>query len=123
MVTVTMLLASAPSAGQERQQADAAAPAASAPAASRTAPSRGGTPHPYLRPIQVPSAAGQIPPSPSLTAPTMTVTPVPRATFTGTCDNTGCWGSDGVRTNAVGGALVRPDGRMCQDVGGVLQCP
>lgn len=119
MVTLAIFLATAPVLGQ--QQVDAAVPAAAAPA-SRAAPTRGGAPRPYQPPIQVPSAAGQIR-SPTLPAPAITVTPVPRPTFTGNCDSTGCWGSDGTRANAVGGALVRPDGRMCQDVGGVLQCP
>lgn len=119
MVTLALLLAAAPAAGQ--QHVDAAAPPAAAPA-SHAAPARGGAPRPYQPPIQVPSAAGQIR-APTLPAPAITVTPVPRPTFTGNCDSTGCWGSDGTRTNAVGGALVRPDGRMCQDVGGVLQCP
>lgn len=119
MVTLAMALATAPAMGQKL--ADAAAPTAASPASS-AAPTRGGAPRPYQPPIQVPSAAGQIR-VPNLPVPAVTVTPVPRPTFTGHCDSTGCWSSDGTRTNAVGGALVRPDGRMCQDVGGVLQCP
>jgi len=102
-------------------QASAAAPAVSAPA-SASAPSRGGAPRPYQAPIQVPSAAGRIE-SPSLPAPVIGITPVAPPTFSGQCDSTGGWGSDGTRYNAVGGALVRPDGRMCQIVGGVMQCP
>ena len=39
------------------------------------------------------------------------------------CDDSGCWGSDGTRYNAIGGALVRPDGRACQNLGGVMSCP
>lgn len=103
----------------------APAPAqASASAASAAASSRGGSPRPYQAPIQVPSAAGQIRsqtlPAP---APAIGVTPTAPPTFTGNCDSSGCWSSDGTRTNAIGGALVRPDGRMCQSVGGVMQCP
>lgn len=98
--------------------AEPASAAASAPAPNRG----GGAPRPYRAPIQVPSAAGQIT-SPALPAPPITVTPAPRPTFSTTCDNTGCWGSDGTRYNAIGGALVRPDGSMCQNVGGVMQCP
>ncbi len=95
---------------------------AATPAAAASAPARGGSPRPYQAPITVPSAAGQIR-VPALPAPTITVDPVPPPTFTGRCDSTGCWNSDGTRANAIGGALVRPDGRVCQDVGGVLQCP
>jgi hypothetical protein len=120
MVTLTMLLVAAPVLAQP-QTVDAAASAAAAPA-SRAAPARGGAPRPYQAPIQVPSAAGQIR-VPTLPPPAISVTPAPRPTFTGNCDSSGCWDSDGTRINAVGGALVRPDGRMCQDVGGVLQCP
>ncbi len=97
--------------------AEPASAAASAPASVR-----GGAPRPYRAPIQVPSAAGQIT-SPDLRAPVITVTPTPRPTFSANCDNTGCWSSDGTRYNAVGGALVRPDGRMCQNIGGVMLCP
>jgi hypothetical protein len=39
------------------------------------------------------------------------------------CDSSGCWGSDGIRYNAIGGSLMRSDGRMCQNFNGVLQCP
>jgi hypothetical protein len=99
----------------------AAAPAVAAPA-SASAPSRGGAPRPYQAPIQVPSAAGQIR-TPALPAPAVGITPAAPPTFTGTCDSSGCWGSDGTRYNAIGGALVRPDGRLCQNVGGVMQCP
>lgn len=105
--------------------ASAQAPAVAEPAWAATsapAPARGGAPRPYQAPIQVPSAAGQIT-SPDLRAPTITVTPAPRPTFSANCDSTGCWGSDGTRYNAVGGALVRPDGRMCQNIGGVMSCP
>lgn len=98
-----------------------AAPIVSVPA-SASAPSRGGVPRPYRVPIEVPSAAGQIR-SPNLSAPTVRITPAAPPTFTGNCDSAGCWGSDGTRYNAIGGALVRPDGRMCQNVGGVMQCP
>ena len=103
-------------------QAPAVAAEPAATAASASAPTRGGAPRPYRAPIQVPSAAGQIT-SPVLPAPTVTVTPAPRPTFSANCDSTGCWGSDGTRYNAVGGALVRPDGRMCQNIGGVMLCP
>lgn len=115
LLSCTGAHASEPAAGASPAVAAPAAPVASAPA-------RGGAPRPYRPPIQVPSAAGQIPPQ---TLPELAAgIPLPtRPTFTGHCDNTGCWGSDGTRYNAVGGALVRPDGRMCQNVGGVVQCP
>jgi hypothetical protein len=58
-----------------------------------------------------------------VSAPAVTVTPPAQPSFVGNCDSTGCWGSDGTRYNAIGGALVRPDGRMCQNSGGVVQCP
>ncbi len=70
----------------------------------------------------VPSVAGQIQ-ALRLAAPIITVAPSPAPRFSSTCDSSGCWGSDGTRYNAIGGALVRPDGRMCQNVGGVMQCP
>jgi len=118
VVTVVLLLLCIGSrAGQ--QAAEVASPA-SAPAKAPV-PARGGSPNPYRAPIQVPSAAGQIQ-SPALPEPSVNVTPVARPTFAGTCDSTGCWGSDGTRYNAVGGSLLRPDGRMCQNVGGVMQC-
>lgn len=83
---------------------------------------RGGSPRPYIEPILVPSAAGQIAPlrQPS---PTIQITPPAAPTFSSACDSTGCWGSDVTRYNAVGGSLVRPDGRTCQNVGGVISCP
>ncbi len=119
MVTLTMLVPCTASLADER--ASAIAPAASAPTPA-SAPARTAARRAYQAPIQVPSAAGQIR-SPTLPAPAITVTPVPPRTFSGTCDSTGCWGSDAIRYNAVGGALVRPDGRTCQNVGGVMQCP
>lgn len=84
--------------------------------------SRGGSPSPYNPPVSVPSVAGQIQPL-RLPAPTITVTPTPPPTFTSGCDSAGCWGSDGTRYNTVGPALVRPDGRNCQIVAGVVSCP
>lgn len=117
-IAVQLSCAGAPAAGL----ATKVATGASAPAVAASAPSRGGAPRLYQAPITVPSAAGQIR-APTLTSPTITIDPVPRPTFTGNCDSAGCWGSDGTRSNAIGGALVRPDGRFCQDVGGVLQCP
>lgn len=120
MVTIAMLLSCTGTTAGE--WATTTAMGASAPATSASAPSRGGAPRPYRAPIAVPSAAGQIS-APALPSPIITIDPAPRPTFTGHCDSSGCWGSDGTRTNAVGGALVRPDGRICQDVGGVLQCP
>ena len=90
--------------------------------ASAPVPTCGVAPSRYRAPIQVPSAAGQIA-SPEPRTPTVTLTPAPRPTFSSNCDSTGCWGSDGTRYNAIGGTLVRPDGRMCQNVGGVMQCP
>jgi len=87
-----------------------------------SAAQRGGSPTPYRPPVSVPSAAGQIQPL-RLPSPTLSVTPPPAPSFLSTCDSSGCWGSDGTRTNAVGGALIRPDGKMCQNVGGTLQCP
>ncbi|MCZ4316273.1 hypothetical protein O4H66_22975 [Comamonadaceae bacterium G21597-S1] len=117
LLAIALVLAGAGAAGAEPAQAADAPPAAAA-----SAPSRAGSPRPYQAPIVVPSAAGQIR-VPTLPAPTITVRPVPPPTFTGRCDSAGCWNSDGTRANAIGGALVRPDGRVCQDVGGVLQCP
>lgn len=101
------------------QAGDKATPFPSTPASSA---SRGGSPTPYMPPIVVPSAAGQIAPQrpSSLVVP---VTPAPTPTFSSGCDSTGCWGSDGTRYNAIGGSLVRPDGRVCQSIGGVMSCP
>ncbi len=113
LLAITLVLAHAGAPGAEPAQV---------PAASASAPARAGSPRPYQAPIAVPSAAGQIH-VPTLPAPTIAVNPVPPPTFTGRCDSAGCWNSDGTRVNAIGGALVRPDGRACQDVGGVLQCP
>ena len=92
------------------------------PATPASAANRGGSPTPYSAPVAVPSAAGQIQPL-RLPSPTVSVTPPTAPSFSSTCDSSGCWGSDGTRYNAVGGALVRPDGKMCQNVGGTLQCP
>jgi hypothetical protein len=95
------------------------APRPSTPASSA---SRGGSPSPYIAPIVVPSAAGQITPlRPSVPAIPLTTAPAP--TFSSACDSTGCWGSDGTRYNAIGGSLVRPDGRNCQSISGVMTCP
>lgn len=104
---------------QAQEAPRAGAPPAAAPA---SAPLRGGSPTPYSAPVAVPSAAGQIR-LPRMSPPGVTVEPPPRPTFPSSCDSSGCWGSDGTRYNAVGGSLLRPDGRMCQIVGGVLQCP
>jgi hypothetical protein len=92
------------------------------PQASTAQPQRGGTPRPYSPPVSVPSVAGQIPPL-RLPTPTITVTPTPAPTFSSGCDSAGCWGSDGTRYNTVGPTLVRPDGRNCQVVAGVVSCP
>ncbi len=91
------------------------------PRSTASAPSRGGSPTPYQAPIVVPSAAGTIAPL-RLPTPSIVVTPPTPPSFTGNCDSAGCWGSDGTRYNAIGGSLVRPDGRMCQNIGGVMQC-
>ena len=78
-------------------------------------------PAPDRAPIPAPSAAG--PTSlPHLPAPKTRVTPPVQPSFSSSCDSAGCWGSDGTRYNAIGGALLRPDGRACQSVAGVLQC-
>ena len=102
--------------------AQVAPAAAQAPATPVSAATRGASPTPYRAPVTVPSAAGQIQPL-RLPSPTLSVTPPPAPSFSSGCDSSGCWGSDGTRYNAIGGALVRPDGRMCQNVGGVMQCP
>jgi len=120
-VMTAVLLAGAACAGQGQTTPTDTAPLVSVPA-SASAPARGSVPRPYRAPITVPSAAGQIR-SPNLQAPAVSITPAAPPTFTGNCDSAGCWGSDGTRYNAVGGSLVRPDGRMCQNVGGVMQCP
>ena len=96
--------------------------AASSSAASAPAPARSGAPLMYREPIQLPSKPAQIA-IPDLRAPTVTVTSPPSPTFLPNCDSSGCWGSDGIRYNAIGGALMRSDGRMCQNFNGVLQCP
>ncbi|MEO8543577.1 MAG: hypothetical protein ABI434_08345, partial [Burkholderiaceae bacterium] len=104
-------------AGGACQSQDATAPMPSAfPAAQAQ---RGGTPSPYSPPIAVPSAAGQIEPL-HLPSALISVTPSPVPTFAPSCDSAGCWGSDGTRYNTVGGSLVRPDGRNCQVVAGVV---
>lgn len=92
------------------------------PRSAASAATRGGSPTPYRAPIAVPSAAGAIKPL-QLPSPTIVIAPPTPPSFTGTCDSAGCWGSDGTRYNAIGGSLVRPDGRMCQNMGGVMQCP
>jgi hypothetical protein len=92
------------------------------PQASASQALRGGSPSPSIPPVSVPSVAGQIPPL-RLSAPTITVTPTPAPTFSSGCDSAGCWGSDGTRYNTVGPTLVRPDGRNCQIVAGVVSCP
>lgn len=97
--------------------AEPAAAASSAPA-----PARSSAPLTHREPIQLPSKPAQIA-IPDLRAPTVTVTSPPSPTFLPSCDSSGCWGSDGIRYNAIGGALMRSDGRMCQNFNGVLQCP
>ena len=74
----------------------------------------------YREPILLPSKPAQTA-IPDLRAPTITLPPSP--TFLSNCDSNGCWGSDGIRYNAIGGALMRSDGRRCQNFNGVLQCP
>lgn len=96
--------------------------AASSSAASAPAPARSGAHLMYREPIQLPSTPAKIA-IPDLRAPTVTVTSPPSPTFLSNCDSSGCWGSDGIRYNAIGGALMRSDGRMCQNFNGVLQCP
>ena len=96
---------------------DQAAPAATAASAAATA-----RPSPYRNPIAVPSAADMGRAAPAGPAPPATeMRPAP--TFTASCDSSGCWGSDGTRYNAVGGMLTRPDGKICRDVAGAMQCP
>lgn len=38
------------------------------------------------------------------------------------CDPGGCWDSGGRRYNGSGSVMIRGDGRVCQPVGGVMQC-
>ncbi len=98
------------------------APVAPSPPRPAPAASRSGAPAPYSAPVSVPSAAGQIGAS-RIPVPNVTVNVPPRPAFTSSCDSGGCWGSDGARYNSVGGSLVSPNGKICQSVGGVLQCP
>ncbi|HQX58219.1 MAG TPA: hypothetical protein PLY50_01625 [Burkholderiaceae bacterium] len=115
MVVLALMLA-----GGVCQAQDAAM--AGNPSAPASSAQRSGTPSPYSPPVVVPSVAGQIQPL-RLPSPTITITPAPTPSFSSNCDGSGCWGSDGTRYNAIGGALVRPDGRVCQNVGGVMSCP
>jgi len=103
-----------------RAQAPVVAEPAAASSSAASAPERSGAPLMYREPIQLPSKPAQIA-IPDLRAPTITLPPSP--TFLSNCDSSGCWGSDGIRYNAIGGALMRSDGRMCQNFNGVLQCP
>ncbi len=82
--------------------------AASSSAASAPAPARSGSPLMYPEPNQLPSKPVQIA-IPDLRAPTVTVTSPPSPTFLPNCDGSGCWGSDGIRYNAIGGSLMRSD--------------
>ena len=116
LVTAMLMLIDGACHAQNAQCAD------EAPATPASAPQRGGSPTPYSAPVTVPSAAGRIEPL-RLPSPTLSVTPPIAPSFSSNCDSSGCWGSDGTRYNAVGGALVRPDGKMCQNVGGVMSCP
>jgi len=102
--------------------AEPAAASSSASSSAASAPVRRGAPLMYREPILLPSKPAQIA-IPDLRAPTTTVTSPPSPTFLSNCDSNGCWGSDGIRYNAIGGALMRSDGRMCQNFNGVLQCP
>ena len=115
VATVLMLMA-------ETYGAQVAPAVAAAPATPASATTRGASRTPYIPPVTVPSVAGQIQPL-RLPSPTISVTSPTAPSFSSGCDSSGCWGSDGTRYNAIGGALVRPDGRMCQNVGGVMQCP
>lgn len=121
LVAAGWMLVNAHCAAQAGNGADLGRSAASQPQAAASATSRGGSPTPYQAPIVVPSAAGTIV-SPRLSLPGVVITPPSTTSFTGNCDSAGCWGSDGTRYNMVGGSLVRPDGRMCQNIGGVMQC-
>lgn len=105
-----------------RAQAPVVAEPAAASSSAASAPERSGAPLMYREPIQLPSKPAQIA-IPDLRAPTTTITLPPSPTFLSNCDSSGCWGSDGIRYNAIGGALMRSDGRMCQNFNGVLQCP
>jgi hypothetical protein len=105
-----------------RAQAPVVPEPAAASSSAASAPARSGAPLMYREPIQLPSKPAQIA-IPDLRAPPITVTSPPSPTFLPNCDTTGCWGSDGIRYNAIGGALMRSDGRMCQNFNGVLQCP
>ena len=113
-LTIALLLSACTGACAQGEASSSGAPV--------SAPSRINTPTPYSAPVAVPSAAGQIS-VPRLTPPNIDVTPSPAPAFSASCDSGGCWGSDGTRYNTVGGALVRPDGKGCQSVAGVLQCP
>ena len=94
---------------------DTVAPAQPASAAANIRP------RPYQSPTTVPSAARIELPSVVVPAPPSPV--VPQPAFSSNCDSTGCWGSDGKRYNAAADMLVRPDGTMCRDIAGVMQCP
>lgn len=60
-----------------------------------------------------------MPPSPSL----QSLTNPPRAPVPVTsCDVAGCYGTNGVRYNNMGGGVVGPNGKVCNRAGAMIQC-
>lgn len=38
------------------------------------------------------------------------------------CDPGGCWDSGGLRYNGTGNAMIRSDGKVCQQIGNMMHC-
>ena len=82
---------------------------------------RSGAPEP---PLAVPPPAIGAPPAapPAQIAAPQPPVQIPRPTVITTCDNAGCWDSEGRRLNRTGPLLVGPRG-ACNVQGGLVTCP
>lgn len=97
-------------------RAAAREPLRDAPAPQRTPPAASVPP---VTPATPPAVPGTRSPAPGQATPPVTIQ---RPTLITTCDEGGCWGTDGARYNRAGSQLVGPRG-ACSLQGNVVNCP
>lgn len=115
--------------GQERP-ADSRCASDARPAAAPPQEQPRGQERPRLRgryapPVQMerppPLKSAPALPRPAPVPPPARPEPVTPAPIT-SCDAGGCWDASGRRYNGSGSTMIRGDGKVCQQIGNVMQC-
>ncbi|HJW26694.1 MAG TPA: hypothetical protein VJ576_17485 [Rhodocyclaceae bacterium] len=79
----------------------------------------------YAPPVQMeqppPLKSAPALPRPAPVPPPARPEPVTPAPIT-SCDAGGCWDASGRRYNGSGSTMIRGDGKVCQQIGNVMQC-